>query len=203
MSAGELAPAFGIVHAEWTQNEDQTGLFANNGAAGILEIGDPFWTIDIKVVITSRAQFDEWDSFLARRGLRDLSFTMPRSLRRRPRDAGITSDAGLGVAGISAAASTVSFSGYGAGRQAHYGDMVGYRTLASGYWIGQVMAPATADGSGNITVSVWPRPVTPHASAPQPRRIDALGEFRLSKRPGKKEAWNDWDFSFQAEQVLR
>lgn len=202
MFSRELAPSYGIIDASWERNENQTAQFSNEGDSDVLEIGDPFWTIDVKVTITSREQFDEWDSFLARRNLSENSFLMWRSLRVRPRDLLITSDAGLILASVNEGSSQITLAGYGAGRQAHYGDMIGYRTAANGYYAAQVVAPATADGSGNITVSVWPRPMAPHDTTPDPRRFQALAEFRLLKKPKPKEAWNDWDYRFEAQQVL-
>lgn len=203
MSAGELAPSLGIIEANWERNENQTASTSNDGESDVLEFADPLWTIKVKVTITSRDQFDEWDSFFARRQLAVNSFTMWRSLRVRPRDQLITSDAGLALSGINAGASTISLTGYGIGRKASFGDMIGYRTAANGHWVGQVVQEATADGAGAITASVWPRPVAPHATTPAPRRFKALGEFRMIKAPDPNEAWMDWDYRFEAEQVLR
>ena len=198
----ELAPSYGIIDASWERNENQTSQFSNKGDSDVMEIGDPFWTIDVKVTITSRAHFDEWDSFLARRNLSENSFLMWRSLRVRPRDLLITSDAGLILASVDEGNSQITLAGFGAGRQAHYGDMIGYRTAANGYWAGQVVAPETADVSGNITVSVWPRPWAPHDTTPAPTRFKALAEFKMLKKPKPKEAWNDWEIRFQAQQEL-
>lgn len=202
MFEAELAPGYGVIEALWERNEVQTALTSNDGESDVLEIGDPFWSLDVRVALVSRDHFDEWDSFLARRNLSENSFTMWRSFRIRPRDALIASDASLLLAGIDVANSQISFAGWGNGRQAHYGDMVAYRTEANGYWVGQVTAPQTADGSGNIAVSVWPRPWAPHASAPAPKRFKALGEFRLLKKPRLKEGHKEWEVRFTAEQVL-
>ena len=199
----EQAPSYGITEATWERNENQTATFSNDGDADIMEIADPFWTIDVRVAVLSRAHFDHWDSFLARRNLSESSFTIWRSLRVRPRDPLIVNDTGLVITSYNPAASTLTLGGYGAGRAAHYGDMISYRTAANGYWAGQVQAPAVADGAGACTVSVWPRPWAPHAAAPAPKRFYALGEFRLSKKPKVKEGFNDWDIRFEAEQVLR
>ena len=203
MSAGELAPCLGIIEAGWSRVENQTEIASNSGEADVLELGEPFWAIDVSVNIRDRDHFDEWDSFLARRRLHDLTFVMPRTFRQRPRDPLITSDTGLTVNTISAANSTVTLGGYGAGRKAYPGDMISYRTLGNGYWIGQVTGEATANGSGVITVPVWPRPRALHATSVLPRRIQALGEFRLIEQPRIREGFKRWDVSFKAEQVIR
>jgi hypothetical protein len=203
MSAGELAPCLGIIEATWSRNENQTSLFSNSGEADIIEVGDPFWSIDVRVNIKNRAHFDEWEAFLARRQLAVNTFTMWRTMRPNPKDKSITSDVGLSLQSYSVANSRLTFGGWGAGKAANYGDMLSYRTSANGYWIGQVVAPATADGSGNITVDVWPRPWAPHATTILPRRIQAVGEFRMLKTPRIKEGFKDWNIRFEAEQVLR
>ena len=205
MSAGELAPCLGIVEAEWSRVENQTEIASNSGAADVLELGEPFWAIDVSVNIKDRAHFDTWDSFLARRRLHDLTFTMYRTFRRLPRDPQISSDTSLTLVNISEANSTITLGGYGAGLKAYPGDMVSYITAGSGYWVGQATGEATADGSGFITVPVWPRPRAFHATLASrlPRRIEALGEFRLTDQPRIREGSKRWDVSFKAEQVIR
>jgi|GEM_PF-1164190 len=204
MSAGEQAPCLGIIEARWTPIENQTAVTSNSGEADVIEIGDPFWMIEVGVNIINRAHFDEWDTFLTRRRLADLTFTMWRSMRPNPRDPAITSDAVLSIVSIDSANSTVTVSdALSVGRKAYPGDMISYRTLNNGYWIGQVLAEATYNGSGQATLSVWPRPVTPHASVTAPRRIAALGEFRLTETPRVREGFKRWDVQFKAEQVLR
>lgn len=203
MSAGEAAPCLGVIEATWERIENQSQAASNSGDEDILEFGDAFWVLDVSVTIRNRAHFDEWDSFLARRRGQDLTFTMYRSMRPRPRDTLITSDTGLILNSIDAGLSQITLSGYGAGRQAHYGDMISYRTAANGYWVGQVDAPATANGSGVITVPVWPRPRAAHASVPDPRRFEAPGEFRLSDKPRIREGFKNWSVRFEAQQVIR
>lgn len=203
MSAGELAPCLGIIEAVWQRVENQAAVTANDGNADALEIGDPFWKISVRVNIKNRAHFDLWDAFFARRQLHNYTFTMHRTFRPNPRDPLITSDTGLTLSAISAANSTVSFTSFGNGRTAYEGDMISYKTAGDGYWIGMVTEETTADGSGNITIPVWPRPVTQHATTPAPRRIQALGEFRLTEAERPKEGFKDFSFRFEAEQVLR
>lgn len=203
MSAGEQAPCLGIIEARWSRVENQTSAFSNSGESDIIEIGEPFWAIELEVNIKDRAHFDLWDSFLARRQLQNFTFTTWRTFRPYPRDTAITSDAGLAVGSVSEADSTVTFFSWGAGKTAYPGDMVSYRTAGDGYWIGQVTEEVTGQAGGGITVPVWPRPVTQHASSPLPRRIQALGEFRLTESPRIREGFKNWSFRIQAEQVLR
>lgn len=202
MSAGELAPCYGIIEAPWTRIENQSAPASNSGDEYPIEFGDPYWSVEVSVEIRNRAHFDLWDSFLARRRLHARTFTMWRSMRPRPCDPLITSDAGLALSSIDTAASTITLSGYGANRFAHYGDMIGYRTSGGGYWVGQVEDEAQANGSGVVTIPVWPRPVAAHAS-PEPTRFKASAEFRLSEPPRIREGFKRWSIRFRAEQVLR
>ena len=204
MSAGEQAPCLGIIEARWTPIENQTSVTSNSGEADVIEIGDPFWSIEVNVNIRNRVHFDVWDTFLTRRKLADLTFTMWRSLRPTPRDPAITADATLSIVSVDSGNSTVTISDVrSVGRKAYPGDMISYRTANNGYWVGQVLAEATYDGSGEATLSVWPRPVAPHASVTAPRRIAALGEFRLTEAARVQEGFKRWDIRFRAEQVLR
>lgn len=205
MSAGEQAPGFGIVEATWEKIDNQTDTVGNSGASDPLEIGDPLWRGEIAVNLKDRAQFDLWGAFFSRRKLRTYSFIMPRTFRRKPRDASIASDVGLVLTSIDVAGSALVLSGWGAGKAAHYGDMISYRTANGGYYIGEIQAEATADSAGAISVEVWPRPRAMHATqaARDPRRIDALGEFKLLDRPDIREKRADWSIKFDFEQVLR
>ncbi|WP_084398265.1 hypothetical protein [Henriciella aquimarina] len=203
MSAGEQAPCLGIVEAQWSRVENQTQIASNAGEADVIEIGEPFWRIELDVDIKDRAHFDDWDSFLARRRLHDLTFTIWRTFRPRPRDLQITSDIGLYLDAVSVSSSIIKLSSYGANRKAYPGDMISYITAGGGYWIGQVTEEATASAAGVIECKVWPRPVTPEAGGSSPRRIQALGEFRLIEQPRIREGFKRWSFRIEAEQVLR
>ena len=203
MSAGEQAPCLGIIEAVWQRNEVQTETASNSGEADVIEIGDPFWSIEVKVNIKDRDHFDLWDSFLARRQLQNFTFTTWRTFRPNPRDPAITSDSGLILNAISVSASTLRFFDYGAYLKAFPGDMISYRTAGGGYWIGQVTGEVSADDAGTIVVPVWPRPVAADSSDPAPRRIQALGEFRLTEQPRIREGFKNWSFRINAQQVLR
>tara|TARA_B100000678_G_scaffold13657_2_gene10744 strand:+ start:919 stop:1530 length:612 start_codon:yes stop_codon:yes gene_type:complete len=203
MSAGELMPCYGVIESEWTLVENQTANVLNSGQSDVLELGTPYWEVDIRVDCPDRSDFDEWSAFIRRRRGFDLSFTMWRHFRPLPSDGSILSDSGLTLTGISEVNSTVSFSGFGANKTAHQGDMLSHITAGSGYWLGEVSETTQANGSGVITVPVNPRPRPAHASAPLPRRIKSLGEFRLSDRPQFTERFRNYSLRFSARQVIR
>lgn len=201
MIAGEFAPERGIVKAEWKPIVQQSAPSTLSGASDVLELGPSYWEVDIDVDCPKREDFDTWSIFLAGRDGADWTFTMPRAFRKFPRDRSVQSDAGLSLNGVNAAARTITLAGAGTGKISP-GDMLSYRTAASGYWIGTAKAAATPVG-GVVTVPVWPAPMTPHASAREPRRLYALGEFRLIGEPRWREGARNRSVSFKARQVIR
>lgn len=203
MSAGEQAPCEGVITSTWQMVDNQTAIVSNSGETDVLELGTPFWEIDVRVDCPNRTNFDVWKAFLARRWSFDLTFTMWHSLRSLPVDRTITSDTSLAISGISEVNSTISFTSFGASKTATLGDMISYRTADNGYWVGMVTETTQADVSGVVTVPVWPRPRAVHATTVSPRRLQALGEFRLSERPRLRENFKDYSVQFKARQVIR
>ena len=118
MSAGEQAPCEGVISAVWNPIENQTAVTSNSGNTDVLELGTPFWEVEINVDCPNHANFDTWVSFLHRRRMFDLTFTMWNHLRPLPSDRTITSDTGLTLGSISEANSTLTFSGFGASKTA-------------------------------------------------------------------------------------
>ena len=203
MSAGEQAPCEGVITSTWQMVDNQTAIVSNSGETDVLELGTPFWEIDVRVDCPNRSNFDVWKAFLARRWSFDLTFTMWHSLRSLPVDRTIISDTALTLYGVSEVNSQLSFTNFGQEKTATEGDMISYRTADDGYWVGMVMETTQASSSGVAFVPVWPRPRTPHATDPAPRRIQALGEFRLSERPRLRENFKDYSVQFKARQVIR
>lgn len=201
MSAGELIPCRGMVKADWEPIEQQAAPETLSGDADVLELGRGYWVVNFEFELPKREDFDAISAFLARRRGAAVTFTAPRFFRKLPRDLSITSDAGLSSVVINASGRTVTFTGVGSG-DAYAGDMISYRTLANGYYIGQVQYNAEQSG-GSVTMSVWPEPMTPHASTPSPRRIEALGEFKLDGLPKWSGEGRRKKVSFKAKQVIR
>lgn len=201
MSAGALLPCRGIVKAEWTPTVQQTTPETLSGNTDVIELGASFWSVDYEVDLPKRADFDEWAVFLAERDGADFTFTAPRTFRKYPGNGAIVSDVGVSVSAYDPTARTVTFAGVGS-HQARLGDMISYRTLGLGYWTGIVRANATPI-AGSVVMSVWPKPVAPHATLAAPRRIEALAEFRITKEPKWTEAGRRRGVSFSAKQVIR
>ncbi|MBD3756452.1 MAG: hypothetical protein IE937_12715, partial [Gammaproteobacteria bacterium] len=198
-----LIPCRGVVKSNWKPIVQQAAPETLSGASDVIEIARSFWKVEFEFELPKQEDYDVILSFLADRNGSDFSFTSPRHFRRLPRDKSITSDAGITLNAVNIAHRTVRLGGVGTG-MARRGDMVSYRTLANGYWIGIATADAAPVG-GVVTIPVWPEPMTPHASAPSPRRIDALGEFKL--KPNTEPRWSEKgrrrSVSFTAKQVVR
>jgi len=201
MSAGELIPCRGIVGAEWQPVNQQAAPETLAGESDVLELGPSYWVVDFEVECPTREDFDTWSAFLARRSGAAVTFTAPRTFRKLPRDPLILSDSGVSLPVVNSSGGTITLSGVGTGK-AYAGDMVSYRTANNGYYIGQVQYDATPSG-GSITLSVWPEPMAKHATTPSPRRIEALGEFRLDGAPRWSGEWRRRGVRFTAKQVIR
>ncbi|MFC6197799.1 hypothetical protein [Ponticaulis profundi] len=202
MSVRELAPYEGVISAVWTPRNVQTGHDSTSGAVTVLEIGTPYWEIEYEIDCIDRETFDKWKMFLLRRQGRAITFITWPILRPRPRDESVTSDAGIDLDSISEANSTITVSGLAASQPIAKGDFFSYRTAANGYWIGTATEAATADGSGDATITVWPRPRAAHATVRELTRIRPVGEFRLIGEPRMPEEVGNYSIRFSARQVI-
>ncbi|WP_022699307.1 hypothetical protein [Euryhalocaulis caribicus] len=201
MSNGELILDIQIKDMAWDLPEMQSSAESRSAFRQVNTLGEPFWTLNVRTTYLTQEQFRKWTAWLTRRRGERFSFTAWRKSRPAPFAGGVASDASLTVESIDAEAGTVTFGNAGA-YKASPGDMVGYYTAANGYWIGEVLADAAAS-AGEVTLSVHPAPLTPHASTPSPRRLQALGEFKMIGRPEIMEVYDDRWVAFQARQVVR
>lgn len=200
--SGELAPYEGVSRASFARVLNQTSNKTNSGSGAVLNLGPHYWELRASIECATRELFDEWSAFFARRNGEENSFLWPRFLRRWPRNAAIVSDASLVLSSVNSAASTLTYSGWGAGLTAEVGDTLSYISAGGGYWFGEVVEKATADGSGNLTCKVWPVPVAKHATNPTPRRIEPLCEMIITRLTDPREAVDRLAWEFTAEQVI-
>lgn len=203
MANGDLLPVCGIVRDDWSLQHVQSARMSRSGGESTNTLGEPYWTrrIDVKFGGPSMQQdFAEWEAFLISREGNRYSFTAARIFRRKPQ-AGVTDDTGLSVQSVDRAASTITLAGAG-NHSVTIGDMLSFYTADQGYWIGMAMETKTPS-AGVVTVKVHPAPFPPHATTAQPRRTDALGEFRLSETPDIGDAFRKKAISFTARQVIR
>jgi hypothetical protein len=206
MSAGELLPSFDGKYLKdllWHPPEEvQTELPTRGGNPQVHTFGRPKWRLTVAYDGLPDGPAREMSAFLARRKQAAVSFTATRLSRRTPRNAPSLTNAGLTLGGVDLEAGTVQVNGVG-GLIIFPGDMVSYRTLANGYWVG--LATATANPSaGNIVIPVYPPPKTPHEDTPAVRLVDVLGEFKLAGRSRNTEPYDGREsVSFEAVQVIR
>lgn len=197
MSTGEEWPGEGILRCDWTLNRRQNAPFSLAGDSVVDEYGEPFYTIDVSVEAPRHSALAlAWSGFMTRRQGRKVTFSAHRFFRPNPANGLITSDAGLSVAAYDREASTITLSGTGSD-QSQPTDMVSYFTAKSGYYVGEVVS---VDGS---VLTMQPPPFEPHASTSNPRRIKALGEFRMDGDFTPSEAYDSWSLNFTASQVIR
>lgn len=206
MSVGELWPERGVQTAEWNRMHRQNSPPGNSGNSVTVDHGEPYWQVDIAIDALPNSELArKWDAFITRREGAKNSFTMSRAFQCIPRSNVAQSDAAISVARTDRAASTITLAGVEAGYVASEGDMIGFFTARSGFYIGQVLRDTVfVPGDPNeITIPVWPAPFDPHPTEAKPRRIKALGEFVITTQPGLRQGFTGSGLRFTARQVIR
>lgn len=187
MSARELLITDGMKDCSWWIEEKQSELDPNSAEGQVLDFGLPIWMGQATFRDLNAQKWRALSAWIARRRRSAVTFTMFRPLMRAPLLNPSQTNSGLGVGTINIAASTAVFTGLSVNVSA--GDMFSYRTLANGYWVGQATEDVTIS-SGSATVPVWPPPMAKHATTPQARAFEALGEFYLVGTPQNIEQHN-------------
>lgn len=200
MSAGELIPTEGLVDMDMVQVPMGSSRMGASGQSIVGRTGPTRWRLRVLAVIDSLAEARIWDPWIANRVHHGFTFTAWRLLRLTTAGAIGTPDGSIGIT-VNAAADQVTLTGTGA-YVAKKGDMISYRTLADGYYLGMVMADATAV-AGSVTLTLSPKPMAKHASAPAVRRVQALGEFELSTPLEPFDDYSTRQIAFEAIQVVR
>lgn len=199
MSAGEFWPEKGIIDNTWTLNLQDTLPSSLSGQSIPVRLGEPFWSISVDVDVPRNSLLEtQWAAFFDRRDGSGVSFTANRSFRSFPITGG--DSAGINVT-ADRAASTVTLSGLGA-RTGSPSDMLSFYTASQGYWVGSIKS-VLSSASGTETYEVSPPPFTPNAAAPVPRRLKAIGEFRLIGQPRPTETYNSRGWRFAARQLIQ
>lgn len=201
MSAGELILTDCLKDCSWALQEMQTSPMSRSGGAPVVSFGRPFWTLRARYENLSESAFRELTAWISRRQRSRYSFTAWRPDRPTTALNSSITNSGLGISSVSIGGGTVGLTGLGT-NVISPGDMLGFSTLAGGYWVGEALATATPT-AGAATVSVWPYPQTPHGT-PNVRLLKALGEFQLDGTPDVTEnADRTRSVSFTATQVIR
>jgi len=201
MSAGEVFLTDCLKECTWTLVERQSEAETRENGGSIVALGRPYWAMTAQYEHLDDTAFRLLTAWIARRKRARVSFTAWRPDRPAPVLAPSITNSGLAISGISIAASTISLTGLST-NVISPGDMLGYSTLAGGYWVG--MATATAvPTTGAATVNVWPPPQTEHGTENM-RLLKALGEFQLVGDPSMSETSSRTrSLSFNARQVIR
>lgn len=201
MSAGELILTDCLKECTWTLNERQSEAETRENGGQVVALGRPFWSLQARYDNLDIDQFRALTAWLARRKRSRVSFTAWRADRPALALNSSITNSGLGVSAVSISGGTVSLTGLGT-NVISPGDMIGFSTLAGGYWAGEATATASPT-AGAATVNVWPYPQTPHGT-PAVRLLKALAEFQLVGEPSIREPSNRIrSVEFNARQVIR
>ena len=204
MSAGEFWPEKGVQRNDWTLNYRDSAPTSLSGGSVAVPLGEAYWSIDVSVEVPARSSLvAEWLAFFGRRRGKRNTFTANRSFHSFPAARDVTSDVGLAIQEVDRAADALRI-GLAAGniQRPTPGDMIGYYTAAQGYYIGKVLgvidqAPTT------VQLEMAPPPFPAHGALANPRRIKAIGEFRLDGQPRINETSSRRTWDFRATQVIR
>ena len=205
MSTGEFWPEKGVIVNEWTLNRRDSAPAALSGNSIAVPLGEPYWTINVEVEVQGRQSHlaSLWTAFFARRRGRAVTFTANRSFRSFPSRRDVEHDLGLVVHTARREDNFLDLRVVGGetARPTH-GDMIGYFTANNGYYIGEI-AERLNNGPNAAQMTMEPSPFPPHPTEANPRRIKAVGEFRLDGAPTPVERSNRSAWSFTATQVIR
>lgn len=200
MSAGELIPTDGLVDMDMSLLPMGSSRMGASGESIVGRTGPTRWRLKVLATLSTLDEARTWDAWLANRIHHGFTFTAWRLLRLTTSGAIGTPDGSIGLT-VNAAANQVSLTGTGA-YIAKKGDMISYRTLANGYYLGMVMADATAV-AGAVTLTLSPKPMAKHATTPAVRRVQALGEFEISTPLDPFDDYSTRQIAFEAIQIVR
>lgn len=200
MAQGEILLFDKLKELTWNLVEVTSAPRSRFGGGQVITYGEPYWTISGRYEGLSESDFRALSALFIRRAGPRYTFTAYRPSMQAPLLAPFMSNSGLGISGVSRSGATVSMTGLGS-NVISAGDMLGYYTANSGYYVGQATALATPSG-GAATIAVWPPPQTPHAT-PQARLKQALGEFQIVSSQPSEPYSKRYSLSFEAEQVIR
>lgn len=200
MAAGELIPEAGLVDMDMALLPMGSSRMGASGQSIVGRFGPTRWRLRVLATLATLEDARIWDAWLANRIHLGETFTAWRLLRLTTAGVLGTPDGSIGLT-VNAAANQVSLTGTGS-YAAKKGDMISYRTLADGYYLGMVMADATAS-AGAVTLTLSPKPMAKHATTPSVRRVQALGEFELSTPLEPFDDYSTRQIAFEAIQTVR
>lgn len=199
MSAGELILTNKLVNMSMVLRHNESAPFGNAGNAAVVTHGPSRWLLNVETERLSQADARLWRAWTSRRG-GGRTFTAWDLHRINPAVTPLTADGSIAIT-VDSAASTIELTGVGVDAIS-IGDMVSYRTLNNGFCLLEAQE-AASPASGVVEFEVRPRPLTPHASVPAVRRVQALGEFRITTDLTPFDDYVDRSLQFEAIQQLR
>lgn len=202
MSANELMPNLHVSDMSFTLEDNQSQRASHSGHIQVAKFAPPCWRIQVSTSWLDENDFRTWTAWLQRRKGAIVPFLTHR-LSRPNAKIPVSSDAGLAISGINVSNSTISFSGTGTWT-ASEGDMISYETAAGGYYLGEVIETKSAASGVMTDLKVHPAPYDPHATTPNVKRINAVGQFVLELPvPSQIERIDERFISFTAKQQIK
>lgn len=204
MSVGEFWPEKGVVTNSWTLNGRDSAPASLSGNSVPVEMGEPFWTIEVEVAVDKRSALaQQWRGFFARRRGKRITFTANRSFHSFPATRA-TQRPGARVIAHSREAGSIDIVNSRLD-EITPGDMVGYLTELGGYYIGEVEGVALENPTviSIVKTFVFPPPFAPKTEPEALRLYKPVGEFRLDAPAQPLETSSRLSWNFTATQIIR
>lgn len=199
MSAGELIPTNKLLTMAMAPLHNESAPFGNAGNAVVTTHGPTLWALRVETERLSQADARIWKAWVSRRAW-GRTFTAWDLHAVNPAVTPLTADGSITIT-VDAEASTVELTGVGVD-PVSIGDKISYRTPGDGFCLLEVQADVTPT-AGVVEFEVRPRPLAPHSTTPAVRRIQALGEFRITTPIDPIDDFIDRRLQFEALQLLR
>jgi hypothetical protein len=201
MNPGELLPTNKLTRAEFVLKPNQTARMGANAGSIVVEQGPSLYQHLVETEELTLNDARIWKAFIERREGRMWTYTGWDLFYIQPQSRALgTADGAIGLT-VDTENFSLTLTGVGA-YKARIGDMISYRTLNNGFWVGRVQVDVDA-ADDEIELIVTPRPVAAHATTPAVRRVQALGEFEITTDLSGFEPYSGRKLSFTGQQVTR
>lgn len=196
MSSGELMLYKGLKQFDLRLLERQSEANSRAGGGYVVDQGAPYWALTLRYEGLNEANWRALEGWVTRRRKSLVTFTAYSPQLQKPFAMPSADNSGLSMSVTSSGDVSVTKSSL----ILKAGDMLSFYTAAGGYYFGR----ALNDKTGSGTVEVIPKATAIHETTPDPKIVQALGEFQLV---GERTSSDPYDkrrsMSLEARQVVR